>query len=62
MYFGWPPVWALGSGENGKKGLLYLAEVFSGGFRLYDTLKAKKNYFELFLIGGIAFEKSQCKG
>ena len=27
-----------------------------------NTLKAKTNYFELFLIGGIAFEKNQCKG
>ena len=27
-----------------------------------NTIKVKKNYFELFLIGGIAFENNQCKG
>ena len=27
-----------------------------------NTIKAKKNYFELSLIGGIAFGKIQCKG
>ena len=41
-------LWALGSGENGKKGLLYLAEVFAGGFRLYERNKIGKKLFRTF--------------
>ena len=34
------------SGENGKKGLFYLAEVFSGGFGLYEHNKSEKKLFK----------------
>ena len=40
--------WSLGSGENEKKGLLYLVEVFSGGFRLYEHTKSEKKLFRTF--------------
>ena len=39
-----------------SRGETLLAEVFS------EHNKSEKNYFELFLIGGSAFEKNQCKG
>ena len=42
--------WALGSGENWKKWFLYLAAVFSGGFRLYEHNKSEKKLFSNFFL------------
>ena len=56
-----PPACSIGSGANGKKGLLYLAEFFSGGFWLYEHTKSENKLFQTF-FDGIALEKNQCKG
>ena len=61
----WPPPSCpstVGSGESRKNDFCIWQKFFLVVLDSTNTLKAKKNYFELFLIGGIAFEKSQCKG
>ena len=48
--------------KTGKKDFGIWQKFFLVVLDSTNAIKSEKNYFELFLIGGIALEKNQCKG